>query len=104
MRLAALYLKAKRPDDAIKELLALHSVELHDNRYAKRIARIYRDENKNEPAIKYAIQSVYVDPYDMDAHELLADLYGRAADEAGAAHEHHVIDLLTALKERQKPD
>jgi tetratricopeptide (TPR) repeat protein len=104
MRLAALYLKAKRPDDAVKQLEALHAVELNDNRYAKRIARVYRGEDKIEPAIKYAVQSVYIDPYDSDAHELLAELYDRTSNTSALARERRVIDLLNKLKERQKQD
>ncbi len=104
MRLAALYLKAKRPDDAVRQLEALHAVELNDNRYAKRIARVYRGEDKLDPATRYAMQSVYIDPYDLDAHELLAELYQGANNASGLARERRVIGLLNKLKERQKQE
>ena len=42
-RLAGLYLALKKFPEAIKHLDALHQVEIKDNRYAKRIARLYRD-------------------------------------------------------------
>ena len=47
---------------------------MHDNQYAKRIARLYRDLGQTDKAIEYGLQSVYVDPYDSTAHELLAEL------------------------------
>ncbi len=43
MRLAACYIKLKQTDNAVKHLEALQAVEIKDNRYAKAIARLYRD-------------------------------------------------------------
>src|SRR5688500_4481006 len=54
MRLAAIYLRLKQNDNVIKHLEALDAVELHDNRYAKAIARIHRDAGKLDQAVKYA--------------------------------------------------
>ena len=44
-RLAGLYLtgETKDLDKAVRELTRLAQVELNDNRYAKRIARVYRE-------------------------------------------------------------
>ncbi len=95
-RLAGLYLtkQINQPAKAIEHLVRLHKVELHDNRWAKRIARVYRDMDNLTKAVEYGIQSVYIDPYDVDAHELLADLYAKAGNTAGAAKEKHTLKIL----------
>ena len=104
MRLSAIYLRLKKPDEAIKHLEALDAVELHDNRYAKAIARIGRDAAppRKEQAIKYAKQSVYIDPYDPSAHELLATVFEKFGDEEGASREKRVLAMLTEWKDKQR--
>jgi tetratricopeptide (TPR) repeat protein len=102
MRLASIYLKLKRTDDAVKHLEALDAVELKDNRYAKAIARIYRDAQEPEKAVKYARQAVYIDPYDDAAHELLAGVYEKSGDEKGLSREKGVISALKEWRELQK--
>ena len=37
-------------------LIALHQVEIKDNRYAKRVARLYRDTQKTDKAQQYALE------------------------------------------------
>jgi tetratricopeptide (TPR) repeat protein len=95
-RLAGLYLtkQVNQPEKAIEHLIRLHQVELKDNQYAKRIARIYRDEDKLDEAVKYGMQAVYVDPYDPAAHKLLAELYEKAGNQAGLEREQRVIPIL----------
>ena len=68
-RLAGLYLSktVNQPLKAIEQLEALHKVELKDNRYAKKIARLYRDLKQYDKAADYALQAVYIDPYDATA-------------------------------------
>jgi len=85
--LAGLYLtkQINQPEKAIEHLKALAAVELKDNNYAKRIARIYRDENEFEQAEQYALTAVYTDPYDLSAHKLLASVYEKGGNETGAA-------------------
>jgi len=102
MRLAACLLKLKRTDDAVKHLEALQAVELKDNRYAKAIARIYRDENKPDRATIYAKQAVYIDPYDDAAHELLAEIYKNANNAEGLQRETRVIAMLNEWRQMQK--
>ncbi|MDB5302698.1 MAG: hypothetical protein JWM97_247 [Phycisphaerales bacterium] len=100
-RLAGLYLTKdiNEPQKAVAELDLLSEVELKDNRYAKRVARLYRDESKLDDAAKYALRAVYVDPYDLSAHELLAEIYEKAGDnEKGLEREKRVIDDITKLK------
>ncbi len=40
------------------------------------------------------MQGVYVDPYDPDAHELLADLYEKTHNENGAERERKTLAIL----------
>jgi tetratricopeptide (TPR) repeat protein len=100
-RLAYLFLKLSQPEDAAKHLIALHEVELKDNRYAKRIARLFRDVNKLDDGVKYATQAVYIDPYDRDAHELLASLYEKSGNEEGLSRERRVISVIDEWTKRQ---
>jgi tetratricopeptide (TPR) repeat protein len=95
-RLAGLYLtkQVNRPDKAIEHLIALAQVELKDNRYAKRVARLYRDTGKLEDAQHWALESVYIDPYDPDAHNLLAEIAERTGDNKTLEREHRVIPEL----------
>lgn len=95
-RLAGLYLtKAiNDPQNALEHLIILHRAELHDNAYAKRIARIYRDLNRLDEAIRYAMQAIYINPYDLNAHELMMELEEKSHNQAGMAREKRVIDIL----------
>jgi tetratricopeptide (TPR) repeat protein len=95
-RLAGLYLSQQinQPDKAIEQLKILAAVELKDNRYAKRISRLYRDENDWTNAQKYALTAVYTDPYDLDAHQLLAEVDKKAGNTEGEAREQKVIPIL----------
>ena len=95
-RLAGLYLRKEihQPAKLVRELKELHARSLHDNIYAKKIARVYRDENQTDDAVKFALQAVYIDPYDMDAHELLAQLYEKSGNQAGQEREHLTIPVL----------
>ena len=102
MRLSSIYLKLKRTDDAVKHLEALDAVELKDNRYAKGIARIYRDAGEPDKAVKYAKQAVYVDPYDDAAHELLASLYEKTGNETGLSREKRVLNVLSEWRALQR--
>jgi len=95
-RLAGLYLttQVNKPEKAIAHLRVLEDVELKDNRYAKRIARLYRDQNQLPEAQKAALTAVYTDPYDLDAHQLLAEVAEKAGDEKALSREQKVIPVL----------
>jgi tetratricopeptide (TPR) repeat protein len=95
-RLAGLYLskQVNDPEKAVEQLRILHHVELHDNRYAKRISRVYRDLNKLDEAQRYALGAVYIDPYDLDAHKLLEELAEKAGNQAALERERRVIPVL----------
>src|SRR6185295_2525191 len=103
-RLAGLYLvkDVNQPEKAIEQLKILADVELKDNRYAKRIARLYRDTEKLDDALKFALTAVYTDPYDLDAHKLLAELYENAHDTEGQKREKRVIPVLEKWIEQNR--
>jgi tetratricopeptide (TPR) repeat protein len=95
-RLAGLYMRKEvnEPDKLIEQLVELHQRSLHDNIYAKKIARVYRDTDRPNDAAKYALDAVYIDPYDMDAHELLAQIYEKIGNTAGLERERKVMPVL----------
>lgn len=74
MRLAGLYLATSQPEKEIPHLIRLHQVSLKDGRFAKRLARVYRDLGKMEESQQMAMQAIYIEPYDMDAHILMAEI------------------------------
>ncbi|WP_428940563.1 tetratricopeptide repeat protein [Fontivita pretiosa] len=104
-RLAGLYLTraVNDPARAIEHLKVLHAVELKDNRYAKRISRLYRDINDLPNARSYALESVYIDPYDLDAHNLLLEVAEKAGDETLAARERRMIPVLEQWINANRP-
>jgi tetratricopeptide (TPR) repeat protein len=103
-RLAGLYLTkdVNEPEKAAAELIELHRRSLHDNIYAKRIARIYRDDGKLDEARQYALEAVYIDPYDPLAHQMLAELYEKTGDAAGLEREKRVMPVLAEWEARNK--
>jgi tetratricopeptide (TPR) repeat protein len=105
-RLAGLYLLkgVNKPEKAVEHLIALHQVEIKDNRYAKRIARIYQEMDKPAKAQEFALQSVYIDPYDLTAHELLADAYEKTNNTAGLEREKRVMKELQDWTAKRKAD
>jgi tetratricopeptide (TPR) repeat protein len=101
-RLTASFLALKKVPEAIAHLDALHQAELKDNRYAKLIARLYRDDKDLDKAKQYGMQAVWIDPYDPGAHELLAELYELSGDAKGLEREKRVIPVLREWIAEQK--
>ena len=100
-RLAGLYSALKDKKGAIEQFEILSKVELKDNRYAKRIARLFQDDGDWKNAGKYALDAVYINPYDISAHEVLAAVCEKTNDDKGLAREKRVIADLTKMKEEQ---
>lgn len=100
-RLAGLYLTkdVHEPLKAVDHLLMLQKLELKDNQWGKRAARVLRDANELDRAERVALDAVYVDPYDESAHELLEEIRSKKGDAAGAAKERQTIEVLEKLKE-----
>jgi Flp pilus assembly protein TadD len=104
-KLAALYYAMHDGAKEIPQLELLAKVELKDNRYAKRTARAYRDEQQWANAARYALDAVYINPYDMDAHKLLEEVSEKNNDVKNVEREKHVIEELTKLEAaEEKPD
>ena len=93
-RLAGLYGATGEKLKAIEQFKLLHLLEARDDKYAKAAARLYRDLGDYANAEAYALQSVYVEPYDLGAHQLLLAMCDKAGDEKGAARERRVIPIL----------
>ncbi len=93
-RLAGLYVAIGQREKAIEQLKRLHALEVRDDRYAKAISRLYRDLGDYKNAAEYALQAVYVQPYDLPAHQLLAQMCEKAGDQKGAEREGRVIPIL----------
>ena len=74
-RLAGVLLRLGRDLEAAEHLKATLHVEWQDNRFAKRLARIYEKAEKYDEMLSWARQSVRVNPYDPEAHEILAIAY-----------------------------
>jgi cellulose synthase operon protein C len=102
-RLMGLYLQLKDWNKAIGQLEMLSQVELRDNRYCKVLARLYERVGNLDLACQRALKAVYINPYDMPAHELLAGLDDKAGNAAGAARERRVIDILQQMHDRTSP-
>jgi predicted Zn-dependent protease len=100
-RLAALYFMQKDRKSEIDQLELLSRVELRDNRYAKRIARAYRDQEDWANEYRYALDSVYINPYDPSAHELLEEASEKTHNEPNLEREKRVIEELTKLQAEQ---
>jgi tetratricopeptide (TPR) repeat protein len=99
-RLAGLYLTkdVNEPEKAAEQLDLLSKVELKNNIYAKRVARLYRDLGKFDDAEKYGLLAVYTSPYDQEAHEILAQIYEKAGDnEKGLEREKRVIAIIAKM-------
>lgn len=95
-RLAGLYLsrEVNEPKKAIEHLIRLHQVSLHKNMFAKAVARMAMRSGDFKTAEKYALESVYVDPYDLLAHELLLECHRKTDNRAGIEREERVIPIL----------
>jgi len=101
-RLAGLYFKVRDREKEIQQLEILMKVELKDNRYAVRAARACRDAEQWDKAARYALDAVYINPYDLPAHELLEQVLEKTDDAKGAEREKRVIDELTQLQKQEE--
>lgn len=103
-RLAGLYLDKETGDSAKakRELLKLDALALKDDRFAKRIARLCLDEKDAKEASKYAMEAVYIDPYDLSAHELLLKVSQDLNDQKNIDREQRVIPELKAWLDKEK--
>lgn len=103
-RLAGLYLQKSinQPEKAAEHLKRLATVEIKDNRFAKRLARLYRDQQKWSDCRQWALDAVYIDPYDIDAHKLLLEAARQLNDSSSVDRETRVIRVLEQWKASQE--
>jgi tetratricopeptide (TPR) repeat protein len=92
-RLAGIYLRLGRGEEALPHLKATLPIELQDNRFARRIATIHEQLGQTDEAMTYADMAVKIDPYDPAAHELRAQLL----DALGRPSEAEVARQLAGL-------
>jgi tetratricopeptide (TPR) repeat protein len=97
-RLAGLYKVCNEPQKAAEQLAILAAVDVQSNVYAKATARTLRDIGKYDEAVKWARRAMYTDPYDLDAHQMLADLDEKVGDGAGADREKKVMGMLESWR------
>ena len=100
-RLAGLYSALKDHKKQIEQFEILSKVELKDNRFAKRIARLLVEDENWKEAGKFALESVYINPYDISAHEILLQVSEKTDNTSGAEREKRVIAELTKLQAAQ---
>ncbi len=100
-RLAGLYMskEVNQPQKAAEQLDLLARVELKNNVYAKGAARIYESINNLDQASVRALQAVFIDPYDMSAHQLLAEIYTKMGNTDGLDRENRCMQELTHWQE-----
>src|SRR5690606_39272988 len=101
-RLAGVYLRLKQTQKAIDHLDRLHRASLKDNRYALTIARLYRDAGDLAKATQYATEPIRIAPYDLRAHQLLAELYEKSGDQQQLERERRVIAALEQLRSTEQ--
>jgi hypothetical protein len=96
--------QVNQPDKAIEHLKMLHLLVNSDDRYAKRISRLYRDLGDLPNAQAWGLQSVYIDPYDLDAHQLLEQICEKTGDQKSLDREKRVIpELQDWIAAQNKP-
>ncbi len=93
-RLAGLYKVCNEPEKSAEQLAILAAVEVQNNVYAKATARTLREIGKYEEAIKWARRAVFTDPYDLDAHRMLAELDEKVGNEKELGREKKVMEVL----------
>lgn len=100
-RLAGIYLREKKNEEALPYLIATLPLELQDNRFAKRISRVYDELGDSAKALEYANLAIGINPYDPEVHALLAGLYEKAGQSDKAAQEREMAKLLEQREEKR---
>jgi cellulose synthase operon protein C len=97
-RLAGLYKVCNEPAKAAEQLAILAAVDVQSNVYDKATARTLRDIGKYDEAAKWAKRAVFTDPYDLDAHKMLADLDQKVGNAQELVREQRVMLELERLQ------
>lgn len=100
-RLAYLYLQKDTHDSykAIANLEFLHWLELSNTIYARQIAREYSKLGEPDKALWWAKQLVYMNLYDPQSHEMLADIAEKAGQTEIADRSKEAIQTIRDWKD-----
>ncbi len=101
-RLAGLFLShtINKPLQAADHLVLLDKAELKNNRYSKRLAKIYQQENDLPQALDFAARATRINPWDPDARDLFATLLTASGDTAQAQRQKQVAQQIRAAEAR----
>jgi tetratricopeptide (TPR) repeat protein len=101
-RLAGILLRLNRPLEAASRLESQLHLEWQDSRLPKRLSRIYTEAEDHETSLKWARASTKIDPYDPEAHAMMAAAFQKLGrpDEAAVARE---LSLLLEQRRSQTP-
>ena len=93
--LANLYTRLGMSEKALPNLIHLHRHTMRTPKYARQVAEIYRDLGRDEQALKFYREVLYINPYDSSVYDAIAGVHRKARryDRAVAA-----IRKLTLLQ------
>ena len=99
-RLAGLCLSRtiNKPLQAADHLILLDKAELKDNRYSKRLARLYQQENDLPKSLDFAARATRINPWDPDARDLFATVLSAHSDTAEAQRQKQVAQQIRTVQ------
>ncbi len=93
-RLAAIYLRRKQIDPALKQMESLFRLAEDEPAVARQIAAIQADRGEHDRAAHWLVAALHVDPYDIETHGALADAYLALKEYPKAEREYKVVTRL----------
>lgn len=94
-KLADIYLKIGAPEKALPNLIYLHRHSMNDQKYARQIAEIYRSMDRMDMALKYFMEVIYTNSFEINAYESIASILvrqGQFRDAVATAEQMTLID------------
>ncbi len=94
-KLADIYLKIGAPEKALPNLIYLHRHSMNNQKYARQIAEIYRSMERMDMALKYFMEVIYTNPFEVNAYESIASILvrqGQFRDAVDTAEQMTLID------------
>jgi len=76
-QLAKVYLQLGQAERALPNLIELNRYDMRDPRWPKQIAEICRDLGRDNEAVRYYEQVLWLNPYDTTVHQTLASVHLR---------------------------
>ncbi len=93
-RMAAIHLRRRQFPQALQQLESLFRLVEDEPAVARQIARLYEQREDWSKAAHWYLQSIYIDPYDVDTHGALADVLMEAGQYDNAEHEYQIVVKL----------